>query len=140
MDILAIIFAFAAGCCTAIEQTINGRLGQVITPGVATLHNLATGAIVLVCLNLFHGNIANYAKITSISPFYLFGGLFGAAIIYLSARAVPILGITKTLALVITGQLICGLAGDIFVHGMQVSASKWIGAVFLLIGSYLIIR
>ena len=140
MDIFAIIFAFMAGCCTAVEQTINGRLGQAVTPGVATLHNLATGAVLLVILNLCRGNIANYARITSISPFYLFGGLFGAAIVYLSARAVPILGVTKTLALVITGQLLCGLASDIIANGLHVNVSRWIGAVLLLIGSYMMIR
>lgn len=140
MDIVAIIFAFTAGCCTAVEQTINGRLGQAITPGVATLHNLATGAVMLVVLNLYHGNIVNYAKIASINPVYLFGGVFGAAIVYFSARAIPLLGVTKTLALVITGQLLCGLASDIFIHGIQVNVSKWIGVVLLLVGSYMMIR
>lgn len=140
MNILPILFALAAGFFTAIEQSINGRLGKEITPSIATLHNLMTGAALMLLINLVRGNLPRYLKIESLNPLLLIGGIFGAMIIYLSAKAIPALGVTTTLTLVIAGQLTCGLITDMFFSGLEIGATKWIGIALVLLGSYLMVK
>ena len=140
MKLLGMLYALIAGYSTAIEQTINGRLGEEVTPGIATLHNLITGAVAMLLLNLIGGNLHHYADIRNVSPAYLFGGIFGAMIIYFSSKAVPVLGVTTTLALVIAGELSCGLLADFFLTHSDVSPAKWAGVGLVLVGSLLMTK
>ncbi|MGE5494436.1 MAG: DMT family transporter [Burkholderiales bacterium] len=140
MDTVPIVFALVAGFCTALEQTINARLGREITPGLATLHNLLIGALFMLLINVLRGNIANYAKITKVSPLLMVGGIFGALIIYLSSRSIPIIGVTATLTLIIAGQLACGIITDVLFSSITFSAAKWIGIALVTAGVYLIMR
>ena len=140
MDIWAIVCAIVAGFCTAIEQTINGRLGNEITPSLATLHNLATGAVFMFLINLLRGNLVNYKRIANVNPILLIGGIFGAMIIYLAAKAIPSLGVTTTLTLIIAGQLACGIVADIFLNKITFSLSSWIGLALVIVGTFLLVN
>jgi transporter family-2 protein len=140
MNVWAIVCAVAAGFCTAVEQTINGRLGREISPSLATLHNLTLGAILFFLINLFSGNLADYRKIAAINPVLLTGGIFGAMIIYLATRAVPALGVTVTLTLIIAGQLTCGIVADIFVNKITFNVTDWVGIVLVIAGVFIIIK
>jgi transporter family-2 protein len=140
MDPVAVIFALVAGFCTALEQTINARLAKAITPGLATLHNLLTGALFMLLINVFRGNITNYSKIAKVNPVLMIGGIFGALIIYLSSRSIPVIGVTATLTLIIAGQLACGIVTDVFLNNISFNIAKWIGITFVMAGVYLIVR
>lgn len=140
MDIWAIVCAIVAGFCTAVEQTINGRLGREITPSLATLHNLCVGAIFFFIINLLRGSLGGYRKIVTLNPVLLIGGFFGAMIIYLSAKAVPALGVTVTLTLIIAGQLTCGIITDIFVNKITFNLADWIGIVLVISGTFVIMK
>ncbi len=140
MDIWAVVCAIAAGLCTAVEQTINGRLGREITPSLATLHNLTLGAIFFFVINLVRGGLAGYRKIVTVNPLLLIGGFFGAMIIYLTTKAVPALGVTVTLTLVIAGQLTCGIITDIFINKITFDITDWIGIVFVITGTFIMMK
>lgn len=140
MNILPIVLALLAGFCTAIEGTINGRFASHISPSAATLFNLAVGIILMLLVNIMSGNIHQFKNIISINPILLTGGFFGAMIIYLSSRAIPSLGVTNTLVLIIAGQLAVGVISDMLLRGMRIDALKLVGIAFVIAGSYMIVR
>lgn len=140
MNILPIALALFAGFCTAIEGTINGRFASHISPSAATLFNLAVGMIFMLFVNIMSGNMSQYKSIASINPVLLTGGFFGAMIIYLSSKAIPSLGVTNTLVLIIAGQLAVGIISDMFLRGMRLDVFKILGIVLVISGSYIIVR
>lgn len=137
----AIIFALLAGICTALEAGINSNLGKVVSPRIATLHNLATGAIFILIGILLNGNIKQYLNIFNVKPQWLIGGVFGSCIIYFGIKAIPKLGITNTLIIVFAGQIITGLLIDVFIlNSEQLYLYKIIGIILLLIGIFFVIK
>lgn len=140
MGILPIALALMAGFCTAIENTINGRLTTHISAGAATLFNLALGAVLMLLVNILNGNISQYKNIASVNPLLLTGGFFGAMIIYLSSKAIPSLGVTNTLVLIIAGQLAVGIISDVLLKTTHIDAVKLIGITLVAAGAYIIIK
>lgn len=137
-DISSIVFAILAGIFTTLEVSINSKLGTLISPKIATLHSLITGSILLIIFNLIKGSLNQYKNIIYISPKWLIGGIFGALIIYFSTKAMPVLGITKTLTFLLTAQLISGLLIDTFLLGQQIYFYKIAGVILLIISVFFI--
>ena len=140
MNIIPMLLAILAGAFTAIEASINSQLGKHITPGVATLHSLITGMIFFLAINLMNGNITKYPKVATVSPIWLIGGLFGAFIIYLSSKAIPSLGISSTLILLLSGELVCGLLIDVLGFNQEINLKKMMGLVLFLIGAVVFLQ
>lgn len=134
----AVIFAILAGIFTTIEVTINTKLGTIITPKLATLHSLMTGAIFIFIFNVIKGSISQYKKIIYVSPQWLIGGIFGASIIYFSIKAMPLLGVTKTLTFLLAAQLVSGLVIDTFILGEPLYFYKIAGLILLIISIFFI--
>ena len=137
---MAILFALLAGVFTAVESAINSQLGRQITPSIATLHSLATGAALMLAISVIRGSYTRYVRIFSVSPIWLIGGVFGAMIIYLSSKAIPVLGVSRTLTLILSAQILTGLLMDLLWNGSGVDIYKVFGVLFLLLGANLIIR
>jgi bacterial/archaeal transporter family-2 protein len=140
MNLLYILLAILAGIFTTIESSINSQLGRYVTPGIATLHSLLVGMTFILFMNLINGKIVYYARITSIKPIWLIGGLFGASIIYLSSSAIPQLGISNTIILVLSGQMLSGLIVDSVINNVEISVRKMIGLILFLIGAIVYIK
>ncbi len=140
MDIFFMLLAILAGVFTTIEGTINSQLGKYLTPSVATLHSLIVGVVFILFLNLLSGNISKYARVTTVSPIWLIGGLFGASIIYLSSKAIPKLGISNTLILLLAGELVSGLVVDALLNHVEISLKKMAGMVLFLIGAIMFLQ
>ena len=140
MNPIYMLLAILAGIFTTIEASINSQLGKYITPGIATLHSLMVGMTFILFLNLINGKLSYYAKITTIRPLWLVGGLFGASIIYLSSRSIPQLGISNTIILVLSGQLLSGLILDAIVNQVELSARKIAGLLLFLIGAIMYLK
>ena len=142
MNILApFLFAILAGIFTTIEATVNAKLGSIVTPKIATLHSLITGAIVILTINLIKGTLNQYTKIIYVSPQWLIGGVFGTFIIYFIAKTIPRLGVSTTLTIVIASQIISSLLIDVFIYKQhELYLCKLLGVVFLLIGTFLITK
>jgi transporter family-2 protein len=139
-DYLPYFFALAAGIFTALEVGINARLGKLVTPKIATLHSLIIGVLFFFTINLFQGSLYQYKKILKINPMLLIGGFFGALIIYISTKTVPKLGITTTLILVVSAEVLTGLFIDCFITREQVfDIFKIAGLFFVLIGIYILV-
>lgn len=135
------VCAILAGIFTTLESCIMSKLGKQITPSVATMYGLATGFIAILVFRLARGASAKtYFRVLSVNPVYIIGGILGAAIIYLSAKALPLLGTSKTLTLIVASQILTGLAIDFFVNQAPVSIKSVVGVLCLLIGVYLIVK
>ena len=132
--------ALSAGIFTALEVGINARLGKIVTPKIATLHSLIIGMLFFFTINLLQGTLNQYKNIFKINPILLIGGVFGALIIFLVTKTVPKLGITTTLILVVSAEVLTGLFIDCFLTREQVfSTIKIAGLLFILIGIYILV-
>ncbi len=140
MDPLYLFLAIMAGVFTTIESSINSQLGKYLSPGVAALHSLIVGLLFMMFFTAAKGDISRYTKVVNVKPFWLIGGIFGAMIIYLSSKSIPVLGISNTLILILAGQLLSGLVLDVVVLNAEVSVKKMTGAILFLIGAIIFIR
>ena len=139
-QIVAILFAVLAGGSTALESFINGELGKNISPLIATFISLVVGAIFFLISIFFTGNINSLLDLSSISPKFLLGGIFGGFIIYFTTKAIPGLGLSNTLIVIVVSQILIGFFMDIVVLKEQtMHLYKYIGAILLFIGTFFIV-
>lgn len=129
MKLIPVILAILAGIFTTIEASINAQLGKYITPVVATLHSLLVGVLLMLLLSMYNSKLSMYTRIVSVKPIWLIGGIFGALIIFFSSKAIPEIGISNTLILILSGQLLTGLVIDVICNDMVVSGRKAIGLI-----------
>lgn len=140
-QMVSILFAILAGIFTTIEAAINVKLGRIVSPKIATLHNLITGLLVILVANMIKGTIHEYKKVFYVSPQWLIGGVFGTFIVYLCIKAVPKLGIANTLTIIVAAQMISSLFVDYFIYYQRdIHFSRIIGVFLLLAGTYLITK
>ncbi|SHJ30014.1 transporter family-2 protein [Geosporobacter subterraneus DSM 17957] len=138
---LALIFAILAGIFTTLEASINAKLGKIVTPKIATLHNLLTGVLVILVANILKGTIHQYRKIIHVNPQLLVGGIFGTFIVYFVTKAIPKLGVATTLTIIVASQVISGLFFDIVISKQDhLDWFKCFGIILLLLGTYLTVK
>lgn len=139
-QIVAIFFAILAGGSTALEAFINGELGKNTSPITATFISLVVGAIFFLISIFLTGNINSLLDLNSISPKFLLGGIFGGFIIYFTTKAIPGLGLSNTLIIIVVAQILIGFFMDIVVLKEQsMHLYKYIGAILLFIGTFFIV-
>lgn len=140
MKLLPVILAVLAGVFTTIEAAMNARLGRYISPTIATLHSLLVGVLFMLLLSLFKGKLSLYAKVVYVKPFWLLGGIFGALIILFSSKAIPEIGISNTLILILSGQLLSGLVLDVIFNSMIIETRKAMGLFLFIIGTIMFLK
>lgn len=140
MKLIPVILAILAGIFTTVEASMNAQLGKYITPSNATLHSLIVGMLFMLLISFYNGEIGQYGKITAVKPVLLFGGIFGALIILFSSQAIPEIGISNTLILILSGQLLSGLVIDVLYNDMVIGSRKAIGLLLFLIGTIMFLK
>jgi transporter family-2 protein len=140
MSLLPFIYAILAGIFTTLEASINAKLGRMISPNIATLHSLVTGALIILAANFFRGTINQYSKIIYINPRWLIGGIFGTCIVYFATKTIPKLGISNTLTIIVASQVISSFFIDAVLLKQDFRIDKILGAAMLLISVYFILR
>lgn len=140
MKLLPVILAILAGIFTTVEAGINAQLGKYITPAAATLHSLLLGAILMLLVCLYTGKLGEYYRLVYVRPIWLIGGIFGALIIFFSSKAIPEIGISDTIILILTGQLLSALVIDVLYNETVIGARKAVGLVLFLIGTVIFLR
>lgn len=140
MNILSMILAILAGIFTTIESSINAQLGKYITPSLATFHSLLIGTVMMFFICLYNNSIREYSHIMKLPPILWIGGLFGAFIILFSSISMPDLGISNTLILILSGQLISSLVMDVYMNGAVIETKKTIGLALFLIGTIIFLK
>lgn len=139
-NIFAVIFATLAGVSTALEAFINGELGKNTTALVATFISLVVGTIFFLIAICVTGNIKTLTSFNSINPKLLLGGILGGLVVYFTIRAVPDLGVSKTLTLILVSQMIVGFFIDSHIYKETMHLYNYIGAVLLFIGTFFILN
>lgn len=135
------VFAILTGVFTTIEATVNAQLGKIVTPKIATLHSLFVGLLVMLIANILNGTLNQYSKVSNVELHWLIGGIFGALIIYLMTLTIPKLGVTITLTIVITSQILSSFYIDTFIlKQQQLELTKIIGAFLVVMGLYFIME
>lgn len=135
------VFAILTGVFTTIEATVNAQLGKIVTPKIATLHSLFVGLLVMLIANILNGTLDQYSKVSNVELHWLIGGIFGALIIYLMTLTIPKLGVTITLTIVITSQILSSFYIDTFIlKQQQLELTKIIGAFLVVMGLYFIME
>ena len=140
-NIGAILFAILAGSSTALEAFINGELGKNTTALIATFISLVVGAIFFLISILVTGDLKTLTNINHINPKLLLGGILGGLVIYFTVRAIPNLGVSNTLTLIVVSQILISFFIDAAVIGQgTMHLYKYIGAVLLVIGTFFILN
>lgn len=140
-NLAAILFAILAGGSTALEAFINGELGKNTTALITTFISLVVGAIFFLISILLTGGFKSLATVGEISPKLLLGGIFGGCIIYFTVKAIPNLGVSNTLTLIVVSQILFGFFIDSVVLQTQtMHLYKYIGATLLVIGTFFIVN
>lgn len=140
-NIVPILCAILAGGSTALEAFINGELGKNTTALTATFISLVVGSIFFLMSILLTGDVKSLVNINDINPKLLVGGVLGGLVIYFTVRAIPGLGVSNTLTLIVVSQMLIGFLIDSFIVGQgTMHLYKGIGAILLVIGTFFILN
>jgi transporter family-2 protein len=143
-------FFIALGICAGIlvpfQAIINAKLSsQVGHPLIAAFISFTGGFLVFLTL-MVAGPVKfpTIQQLTSFSPILLTGGFIGSAFVFAAIFAVPKLGSTAWVSLIIAGQLIMSLVLDHYgILGLPVKAIniyRVLGTCLLFGGTFLIIK
>lgn len=140
----ALIAVFAAGAAAALQGPTNARLAAGLgAPVNAALVSFAVGTVTLAALALFMQQRTDAASVRDLPGWAWIGGLYGALFVVVLAWATPKLGVATSLAAVVAGQVVLGLAIDHFglmgVPRQPVSLTR-LGGAALVIGGMLLVR
>ncbi len=137
------LFLLAAGIGAAIQPAVNAKLGQIIGKLEAGLVNGIVALVVIILLTVPFGD-GNLVKINSLPWYYFIGGFFGAMIVLSFIWAVPVYGVTFSIALIITAELVTAVLVDHFgfmgAYKTPVNLHRIIGVVLLVVGTRLVLR
>ena len=137
----AIIFAVLAGISTTLEAFFNGELEKNTTALTATFISLVIGSLFFLMSILVTGSFKDLLKIGNVNPILLLGGIFGGLIIYFTVRAIPTLGVSNTLTLIVISQILLGFIIDSFILGKNtIHLYNYIGAALIFIGVFFMLN
>ena len=132
--ILYIGYAFLNGILIGVSRAINATLARSLGAAAASVWNHLVGFGLLLVMLFFLGewNFLSSWKDVPV-PYYL-GGVIGAVFVATSSWVFGHLGASRTILLIISGQMLAGtvldlLSGQILSLGMQA-----IGTAFVLMG------
>lgn len=139
---LVILLLILAGTFVSLQASINARLAKYIGFLEAAFVSFLVGTVTLMILILFRGE-NNLKSIGEVPIIYLTGGILGALFVFSITYAIHIVGVTGTLAISISVQLLIGLLLDTFdpmkVIKLNISIYNVIGVLFVILGVFLIL-
>ena len=140
MNIISIIFASLAGVSTALEAFINGELGKNTTALIATFISLLIGTIFFFISICVTGILKTLYSFNNINPKLLLSGILGGLVIYFTVKAIPNLGVSKTLTLIVVSQMLVSFFIDLNTYRQTMHLYNYIGAILLFIGTFFILN
>lgn len=139
---LVVLLLILAGTFVSLQASINARLAKYIGFLEAAFVSFLVGTVTLMILILFKGE-NNLKSIGEVPIIYLTGGILGALFVFSITYAIHIVGVTGTLAISISVQLLIGLLLDTFdpmkVIKLNISIYNVIGVLFVILGVFLIL-
>ena len=142
-NMLLIVLMACGGLAVAVQPSINARLAQKVGSYESSLISFAVGTLAMIVIVMISGR-GSVREVTAASWWELSGGLLGAYFVTMTIIAVPRLGTTAVMAIIITGQLITGALLDQFgAFGMRqipLTSVRGIGILLLCLGASLVVR
>lgn len=111
--IIAILVLVTTGALVAVQAPINAALGRGVgsAVGAATI-SFGVGFVLLLVITLLIGDGASLLRIGAVPAWLLIGGTMGAAFVFASLWAVPIVGVLTMSTLIILGQMVAAMVLD----------------------------
>jgi len=141
MIALFTVIAGANGILLGICRLINASLGMRIGSMRGSLVNHFVGAIfagILLVIGMGKGGL----HITGVPSQYFLGGCLGVFVVYINNYAIPYIGATLVVVLMITFQLLTSLVIDHFglfgAEIIELNSIRLIGIVVLICGAILV--
>lgn len=134
--ISAIVLALLGGIAIGLTRAFNGRLGMSVGAFKASFWNHWTGFLFMSVLLLLFGGFS--AQTASAAPLFAYlGGFLGVFFVALNTYVLPRLGVTQTVLLVISSQMLSGVVID-SLRGLS-GPLIWqlIGVGLIVLGMYL---
>ncbi len=140
----AVLATAAAGGLIALQAPINGRFGREIGAFPAASVSFALGLAALLTLVTVRGEVGRIGEATSVSWWYLTGGILGAVYVTTVLVTVGTLGAGPVVAATIAAQLSVSLVVDQFgwlgVKRDPITVGQLAGVALLALGVFLIVR
>lgn len=141
--ILLLALMFCGGIAVAVQPSINGRLAQKVGTFESSCISFAVGTLLLAAVVLVAGK-GSFKGLASASWWELTGGGLGAFFVTMTIIAIPRIGTTAAMAMVIGAQLTTGVLLDHFglfgFRTIPLDGKRAIGIALLMAGTGLIIR
>ncbi len=142
--VTAALATIVVGGLIALQAPINSGLGKATGTMAAAAISFTVGTIVLVAVVLVTGNAGDVSGATGVRPWYLTGGLLGAAYVTTVLVTVRTLGAGGVTAATVAGQLTAAVVIDrLGVLGLEetpITPARVIGVLLLFAGTWLVIR
>ncbi len=136
----ATISALAAGLLVGVNRFVIAELAQKKGVFFSSFINHLGGTIFLliVFFFLFPANLIEAKTFSSLPLFYFSGGIIGGTYVALSTFLIGKIQLSKSLILLVIGQLFSGLFLDFLAQESINLALNFLGAIFLLLGLFLL--
>lgn len=139
------LLAVIGGACIAIQAPFNTSLAQGLgQPIAAAASSFIAGGILLVVLTFIWGTTTGTViRFSQPAPWlYVVGGCLGTVYVVSAIFLTPKIGTAALMGLVVTGQLIAGLAldrvGFMGIAVRELSVGRIAGALLLVAGAIMI--
>jgi bacterial/archaeal transporter family-2 protein len=140
---LAVALMLVVGAQLALQAPVNAGLGSATGSLPAALVSFLGGTVILGAAALIGGTSSELWELGDVDWYYLLGGMAGALYVLTAAATVPRIGAGGVAAGTITGQLLGSMvvdaAGILGLEGRPITPARALGAVALVLGSYLIV-
>jgi bacterial/archaeal transporter family-2 protein len=136
--IITILFALAAGALVSLSRQINGRLALATSPLIASFWNHLVGFAALSLLGIFIGGLIPPGAADA--PWFAYlGGPLGVVFVAAGSWLIARIGAANTALLVISGQMVSGVALDLLTG---VPTTLWVVGlgVLLIMGGVLLMQ
>ena len=145
MQLAFAILSFAAGALLAVQAGSNAQLAKAAgSPLMATVIQLAEGALLLALLAAMSGDLAALARLGEGPLWHALGGVASALYVVAAIVLYPRIGAVLAVGLIITGQMLASLTLDLSglfgVAPRAPGAGMLIGAAAILAGAVAIAR
>ncbi len=128
----------------ALQAPINAGLGRSTGSFAAATVSFAIGTMLLAAIVALSGRAGGIGQATDVEWYYLLGGVLGAAYVFSALALVSQIGAGGVAAATVTGQLITSVIldriGFLGLEQTPLSATRVLGVVLLLAGTYLVVR
>lgn len=138
-----VLITFFGGLAATIQPSINARLAQKIGLIESAFVSFFVGTMVLLAIALSTSG-GSLRAVSEARWWELTGGFLGALFVATTILAVPRIGTTATMAIIITAQLSVGMLLDHFglfgLRHIPLDLRRLAGVALLAIGVVLILR